>query len=497
MYPWDRGTGLSPASFISPCWAPRWAGSLVDEYNNLTMSPTKTDKDTMDKQIENELDQRKCNNWPRFLVIQDEVKESNTLMKLSPFAISKGITGLASKPVSVKKTSFGLLVEVSEKSHSDNLLRSTVLANVPIKVTAHRTLNSSKGVIRCRELSGMTEEEIAHELRDQSVSTVKRILIQKGQKATDTYILTFQKTELPQSIKVGYLNIRVNPYIPNPLRCYRCQDYGHGANRCTRQERCSRCGQNHVNQNCNEEPSCVHCLQKHETSDRSCKRYLMEKRIQTVKFTERISFPEARKKVEAETVKPLYSATVAKTTKSVGIQSTLTWPKNETSPGILSEEGLEPFFPHHEQRTSKDSGSEQATPDFSQGLIEGLKAGIASNPALGQLVQTLFEILQIKIPIMQLNDKDEASTSNSVKANNAMDNQRNQDAGAKSAPLVPNVHRSTGDLPSATSSEVGPTPPPPSCKFKNSKFPLTPKPINTKEKGTKSAPKIRVAGPNK
>ena len=113
--------------------------------------------------------------WPRFLVMQDSVKDSAALKKLSPFAISKGLIGIAGEPKSVKKTSFGLLIEVSKKSHADNLLKTEAFANIPVKVTPHRTLNIVKGVIRCREMSGMSETEIAKELHDQSVTDVKRI----------------------------------------------------------------------------------------------------------------------------------------------------------------------------------------------------------------------------------------------------------------------------------------------------------------------------------
>ena len=431
--------------------------------------------------------------WPRFLVMEDADKESNSLRKLSPFAIAKGIVGLAGEPKLVKKTSFGLLIEVTKKSHAVCLLKSNLIANIPIKVSPHRTLNTVKGVIKCKELSGIAENEITMELRDQSVSAVKRIMIHKGQQATDTYILTFQKTDLPQSIKVGYLNIRVNPYIPNPLRCYKCQDYGHGANKCTRQERCSRCGQNHANQNCREEPFCVHCHQKHETSDRACQRYLLEKEIQRVKFTEKISFPEARKKVESESARPSYSAAAAKRTKSVETQTTVTYEKDETSPGVFSQTGMASFFP-------QAASTVQETPDFSQGLIEGLKAGIASNPALGQFVQALFEILKQNVPTIVLNNQDEASNSTNENTSQTTDNQ-NQNPETKSTSVVLKENKSTSDLPGPTSTEVGPSPS--GSKFRNSgsKFPLTPNPNNKNNKNTidkgKFAPKSRVSGPNK
>ena len=63
-------------------------------------------------------------------------------------------------------------------------------------------------------------------LSSQGVSAVKMIMIRGNDilVPTNTFILTFRKHTLPQSIKAGYLNIPVDPYVPNPLRCFRCQN---------------------------------------------------------------------------------------------------------------------------------------------------------------------------------------------------------------------------------------------------------------------------------
>jgi len=101
--------------------------------------------------------------WPRFLVIES-ADNDNPLSKLSPFAINKGIEGMAGKPQKIRKMGSAFLVEVAKKSHSDNLLSTTALANVPVKVSAHRSMNSCKGVIRCRELEGLSDESITEDL---------------------------------------------------------------------------------------------------------------------------------------------------------------------------------------------------------------------------------------------------------------------------------------------------------------------------------------------
>ena len=77
---------------------------------------------------------------------------------------------------------------------------------------------------------------------------------------TNTFILTFRKHTLPQSIKVGYLNSPIGPYVPNPLHCFRCKKYGHGQNTCRNKMTCARCGQiDHDSKSCKNDIQCVNC----------------------------------------------------------------------------------------------------------------------------------------------------------------------------------------------------------------------------------------------
>jgi hypothetical protein len=128
---------------------------------------------------------------PQFIIIES-VNSATPVAKLSPFAIEKGIAGISGPVEYVKKLRCGLiLVECAKKLHADNLLCATTLAGVGIKASPHRPLNSSRGVIRTRDLDDIDEDEIAHELRPQGVTHVKRIVITKDNKSikTGTYIL--------------------------------------------------------------------------------------------------------------------------------------------------------------------------------------------------------------------------------------------------------------------------------------------------------------------
>ena len=180
--------------------------------------------------------------WPRFLVLH-ATDEEKPLTSLSPFAIAKGIQGLAGVAKQIKPMPSGdLLVEVTKRAHCENLLRSTTLVNVKIRVTPHRTLNTSRGVIYCPNLKVCEDTELEEELKAQGVGHIRCITRRTPDAIvkTGSYILTFNTPHLPEYILAGYLNIRVNCFIPNPLRCFNCQKFGHGAQR----NHCSRAYQN-------------------------------------------------------------------------------------------------------------------------------------------------------------------------------------------------------------------------------------------------------------
>jgi len=49
---------------------------------------------------------------------------------------------------------------------------------------------------------------------------------------TNTFILTFNSNTAPAHINIGYLRVKVDWYIPNPLRCFKCQKFDHSSRLC-------------------------------------------------------------------------------------------------------------------------------------------------------------------------------------------------------------------------------------------------------------------------
>ena len=106
-----------------------------------------------------------------FFFIIESASEDLPLQKLSPFAVQKGFQAIAGTLKNIKRLRDGsFLVECRKRAQAQNLLRTNRFIDRPVKVSTHKTLNSSRGVIsRCRDLTDMSEVEIRDELKDQGV----------------------------------------------------------------------------------------------------------------------------------------------------------------------------------------------------------------------------------------------------------------------------------------------------------------------------------------
>ncbi|KAG1663709.1 hypothetical protein GQR58_020229 [Nymphon striatum] len=271
--------------------------------------------------------------WPRFLVIHQTKADTNkSLSNLSPFAVNKIIISLGGEPKSVKKLFSGdILVETQSKIHTCKLLKIKSFFDIPVTVSPHNSLNYSKGVIRSRDLKDCSEEELLTELADQGVTAVKKIIISKNNKkiTTGTIIFTFNTPEPPKSIKAAYLNIKVERYIPNPLRCFKCQKFGHHQTSCKGEAACGKCGgANHSDDGCENASSCLNCKGNHPSFSRECPNFLLEKQVVSYKYNFNTTFPEARKIVLSRTSTKSYAhVTAGNVKKDASTQTDHPWLK--------------------------------------------------------------------------------------------------------------------------------------------------------------------------
>ena len=252
------------------------------------------------------------------------------ITSLSPFVIEKQIEALIGTPKSVKKKrNQTLLIETTRKIQTEQLLKCKTFFNLSVEVSKHKTLNSSKGIIRDKALKGESEENIKDNLQDQGVIVVKRFKIRKGHDlvSTNTLLLTFNSVVPPKPLKIFYQIIPVEVYIPNPLRSFNCQRFGHHKNNCPVHlgsicELCGMGGHDHHTNHCTNPAQCVNCGKDHLSRSSDCELWKKEKESMKLKVTKTLTYPEARK---------LYDQQQPEITSTKVVQSLSAKPETKTA----------------------------------------------------------------------------------------------------------------------------------------------------------------------
>ncbi|XP_023211351.1 uncharacterized protein LOC111614200 [Centruroides sculpturatus] len=257
------------------------------------------------------------------------------LSKCSPFLIQKLFESTVGNLKKIQKLRSGdLLLETTSPQQSAKLLAIKTLGDIEVTVTPHGSLNSSRGVISEIDLMSEDESDIQIGLADQGVTAVRRISIRRDGKliATKHLILTFNKSTLPSFITAGYLRCPVRPYVPNPLRCFKCQRFGHSQTSCRGKSVCAQCGsEDHVSTECKSTPCCVNCRDTHPSYSRKCPAWQREKEVQRLKTINNISYTEARRMVtQSLPTKQKTFAAVLKSTKTCGVQTDISVSPSES-----------------------------------------------------------------------------------------------------------------------------------------------------------------------
>ncbi|GFW18646.1 putative RNA-directed DNA polymerase from transposon BS [Trichonephila clavipes] len=185
----------------------------------------------------------------------------------SPFTIHKALKGIGGEPKCVKRLRSGdLLVETSSSTQTKSfLLAKTFLArDSPVNIIPHKSLNTSRGVISEPNLLTTPEAEILDGFSDQGV--------------------------------------------------IQCQRFGHSQTSCRGQLTCSRCASvGHASTDCSLEPKCFNCSESHQSDSKLCSKWKLEKKIQEIKASKNISYPEREAR---KLILPQISQTYSQATKS-------------------------------------------------------------------------------------------------------------------------------------------------------------------------------------
>ncbi|KAG0416566.1 hypothetical protein HPB47_006327 [Ixodes persulcatus] len=190
-----------------------------------------------------------------------------------------------------------IAVEVLNEQATQVLLKTTDLCRIPVRPYLALSGQTTVGVIRDVDMDA-TEEQLEHNLRSES----KIVDIRRLGKSS-VVKLTFQGSQLPNYVLLGYVRHPVLPYKEKPLQCHNCGGFGHKKVSCTRAMACKRCGEQHeaTDAMC-QSPTlrCVNCKRDHEAISHACPKWIKERKILTYSKTNSIGFCAARSAVEGQ-----------------------------------------------------------------------------------------------------------------------------------------------------------------------------------------------------
>ena len=141
-----------------------------------TNPPLANERKRQKREADNSLvlseDEGDCN-FPSFIVVEATEGQS---IELSIFCFQKLLKCSVGEVKCAKKLRNGSVhIEVCNEAQADRALKMTTWIDVPVKAAPHRSLNSSKEIIRCRDLRDCSDEEVLEVLRSQGVTAIRHI----------------------------------------------------------------------------------------------------------------------------------------------------------------------------------------------------------------------------------------------------------------------------------------------------------------------------------
>lgn len=187
-----------------------------------------------------------------------------------------------------------VLIFCKDEAQRERAMKVRHLLNRPVECFMFESsMQNVKGVIYVGP--EITESAIVSNLQGAEVEAARRF-----REEGTAVLLTFKQEvkEIPERVYLGFMSFQVREYKRPPLRCYKCQRFGHTAAACRGVRRCGKCGGNHEFAQCQaREAKCCNCGGNHVTSFRGCEHHVMAVEIERVRAGGEMSYAEAVRKV--------------------------------------------------------------------------------------------------------------------------------------------------------------------------------------------------------
>ena len=160
------------------------------------------------------------------------MKKVDSCLLADPFVVSRWV-----KSVRVTRSGLVIIVCVSV-GHRKNALEVKRMGAIKVNSFVLKKKAPMKGVI-----TGIAVDVKVDQLRAKipGVCDARRLMRRRqGGESGETeeslsVLLSFEAESSPDKLMLGYVSYPVSAFLPNPLRCFRCQAYGHVAAVCRKE----------------------------------------------------------------------------------------------------------------------------------------------------------------------------------------------------------------------------------------------------------------------
>ncbi|CAJ1084286.1 uncharacterized protein LOC113119923 [Xyrichtys novacula] len=243
-----------------------------------------------------------------YKVIIRMTQEGQSFGEWSPVKLTKAIHKVLGEVKRVKVLRSGaLLVLCRDGAQQGKAIRMSRMEEKSVVCSMPEVKKVAVGVIS-NIPTAITCDEIRDNIEGARVLELQRLKTNRNGEKTDSLSvkIRFEEPKLPDKVYIGYMCYDVRPFVPPPLRCFKCQKYGHVAAVCRGKQKCGRCAGDHEYGKCQEgaKIKCCNCGGEHTSAYRGCEAGKKAAEIQKVKTSMGISYAEAAKKVGANYIDP-------------------------------------------------------------------------------------------------------------------------------------------------------------------------------------------------
>lgn len=226
------------------------------------------------------------------VVIVKPTNPTTIITNMNPLALKQMLENLAPDGVIQIRPNYRLnllAIDARNIESTKSLLQLKKLGTIQVQTYEPAPPSSNVGVIRGVSTE-ITDADLWASIREKApVIQVRRL----GK--TEAVKLVFSTRTSPEYVFVGHTRYSVLSYLEKPRQCPKCNRFGHLASTCSKTQRCSRCGGEHVVSECEaKQPRCINCKRGHDATSRNCPAYKAEKQITNYRSSNNVDYTSAK-----------------------------------------------------------------------------------------------------------------------------------------------------------------------------------------------------------